>query len=150
MNAIDVFTTDHLFYFSVDTDYELNPNYTTVLYGPSNQAWFSRNKLIWRWPSNNQVQSIFGFRYEAVTLPGVYHISNVMVFDLTQMFGSDANIAAALGITTAEITTDVGVSAFERWLEENVGPKEYYANGKDICFVSRYLLLYNIRNQFKS
>lgn len=78
-------------------------------------------------------------------------LTNCMLFDLTKMFGNDANIAAALGITTAEITTDVGVAAFERWLQDNVGPKEYYANhGKDICFVSRYLLLYNIRNQFKS
>jgi hypothetical protein len=44
------------------------------------------------------------------------------------MFGSDANIASALGITTAEIMTSAGVTAFERWLQGNIGPKEYYAH----------------------
>jgi hypothetical protein len=58
-----------------------------------------------------------------------YYVKNKQnVFDLTKMFGSDANIASALGITTAEIMTSAGVTAFERWLQGNIGPKEYYAH----------------------
>lgn len=145
-----MFTSGHVFYLSCKTDYTLTNDFSVIRWGPSNQAWFSTNKIVWRWPSDQIVQSVFGFRYENTTLPGTYNLSDIMVIDLTRMFGSDANIASALGITTAQITTDVGVSAFEKWLQENVGPKEYYAYGKDICFVSRYLLIYNIRNQFKS
>ena len=33
---------------------------------------------------------------------------------------------AALGITTAEITTDAGVAAFEAWLASNIGKRAYY------------------------
>jgi len=51
---------------------------------------------------------------------------NINLIDLTAIFGSDANIAAALGITTAQITTNAGVAAFEKWLAENVGTMPYY------------------------
>ena len=71
----------------------------------------------------------------------------LIAIDLTKMFGSDAGIVSALGLSSVdEITTDKAIVAFE-----SLFPQSYYANhGKDICFVSRYLLLYNIRNQFKS
>lgn len=62
-------------------------------------------------------------------LPAGKHIAGyitVNTIDLTAIFGSDAEIAAALGITTAEITTDAGVEAFEAWLAENVGLRAYY------------------------
>lgn len=55
-----------------------------------------------------------------------YSISNITYIDLTEMFGTDAQIAAALGITTADITTTIGVAAFESWLETNLGKRDYY------------------------
>ena len=51
---------------------------------------------------------------------------NVYLIDLTQIFGSDAEIAAALGISTSNITTDIGAAAFENWLALNVGKQDYY------------------------
>ena len=58
----------------------------------------------------------------------VWDANFVNVFDLTQMFGaSDADIVAALGLTDAsEITTDAGVAAFEKYLENTLGKKDYY------------------------
>lgn len=52
--------------------------------------------------------------------------SNLMCIDLTNIFGTDAEIAAALGIQEADITTDTGVAAFEQWLALNVGTQDYY------------------------
>jgi|GEM_PF-394188 len=54
-------------------------------------------------------------------------VDNISIFDLTEMFGTDAQIAAALGITEAEITTEAGTEAFEAWLSEHVGQRDYYA-----------------------
>lgn len=62
------------------------------------------------------------------TVAGVMRIiDNIKMFDLTAMFGTDAQIAAALGITEAEITTEAGTEAFEEWLSEHVGQRDYYA-----------------------
>lgn len=64
-----------------------------------------------------------------VYIPNGVTIDSIVCFaviDLTAIFGADAEIAAALGITTAEITTDAGVAAFEAWLAENVGLRAYY------------------------
>lgn len=51
---------------------------------------------------------------------------DVIFIDLTDIFGTDAEIAAALGISVADITTDVGTAAFEAWLALNVGEQDYY------------------------
>lgn len=71
-------------------------------------------------------------------------VSKVVVIDLTAMFGSDENIASALGITVADITTDTGVEAFENWLKDNIGEKLYYdfnagtiLNAKDTDIVTQ-------------
>lgn len=55
-----------------------------------------------------------------------FSISNITSIDLTAMFGTDAQIASALGITTDDITTETGVAAFETWLETNLGKRDYY------------------------
>lgn len=49
-----------------------------------------------------------------------------MCIDLTDMFGTDAQIATALGIEESDITTDAGVAAFDSWLDANVGTYDYY------------------------
>lgn len=55
------------------------------------------------------------------------NVKNLMLIDLTTLFGTDAQIASALGITTADITTATGVAAFETWLAQNLGQRDYYA-----------------------
>lgn len=55
-----------------------------------------------------------------------YDLYYIQIIDLTAMFGTDSEIAAALGITTDQITTDTGITAFENWLAENAGVKDYY------------------------
>ena len=55
-----------------------------------------------------------------------FSISNYTFIDLTTMFGTDDQIAAALGITTDDITTETGVAAFEAWLETNLGKRDCY------------------------
>jgi len=56
-----------------------------------------------------------------------FYLRDVVRIDLTAIFGTDAQIAAALGITEAQITTNLGVAAFESWLERTVGKQPYYA-----------------------
>lgn len=56
----------------------------------------------------------------------VIKYKNVYYSDLTDIFGSDAEIAAALGIDVADITTATGVAAFENWLALNPGYQDYY------------------------
>lgn len=60
------------------------------------------------------------------TVVGSVSVKNVVCVDLTELFGSDAQIAAALGITTADITTATGIAAFESWMEQNLGKRNYY------------------------
>ena len=73
------------------------------------------------------VPPILQISYPAMTADSaLMKVSNVTLIDLTAIFGTDAEIAAALGITTAEITTDAGVAAFEAWLASNIGKQAYY------------------------
>lgn len=81
------------------------------------------NKKVFR-ATNDYTTMWFG----GSTVEGVLVIiDNLYLIDLTDMFGTDAQIAAALGITTDDITTDAGVAAFESWLEANIGTQDYYA-----------------------
>lgn len=107
-----VFTSGHTYYFSVETDFQMSS--TTLRFGPSSQTWFRENKVIWKWPESVSPAGWFGIRYEQEANAGTYNLSNIQLIDLTKLFGSDEQIAAALGITVAEITTDKAVQAFEK------------------------------------
>ena len=59
---------------------------------------------------------------DAETIGG-FSWDNLKIIDLTKMFGSDAGIVSALGLSSvSEITTDKAVQAFERMF-----PSSYYA-----------------------
>ena len=50
-----------------------------------------------------------------------YQVKNLKLHNLTQMFGTDDQIAAALGVTTAQLYTQTAVDAFKRMF-----PADYY------------------------
>ena len=81
-----VFTPGHIYLFSVDTDFTMSA--ATLRYGPSNQAWFTENRKIWQWPSNAPAAGAFAVRYETTAAAGTYTLRNIMLIDLTKMFGA--------------------------------------------------------------
>ena len=85
----------------------------------------SQNGRNWTRKASNSASSPLGLYINAGTYTDVVLVLPMFI-DLTAIFGSDDNIASALGVTTAQITTAIGLAAFEAWLAENIGERAYY------------------------
>ena len=91
----------------------------------SNSTEFIRLSLITS-PVNSSNKFFIGLGDSGTPNDVIGYLKNYRLIDITSIFGTDSQIASALGIQEADITTDIGVAAFEKWLELNVGEQDYY------------------------
>ena len=77
-------------------------------------------------PKNNTDRLCLRIGTSVTPVDSAGRAANVLCIDLTQLFGTDDEIATALDISTSDITTEVGVVAFESWLALNIGTQDYY------------------------